>query len=299
MILDLAAAAVGGSDQLRQRPFFIAGDSPFSPLHHSKEAIEKMMFFATMGLPCNYNPMPQAGLTAPATMAGALVIALAELLTCLVVVQLANPGCPFTCGGTPSNFDMRDSTFVYGSPESYLMGSAWTDILHHYNLPSFGTAGVSNAKRLDLQAATEASLSSLMSVLSRSNLIHDVGLIDVGVHSLPMVVLVDEIIGMVQHIAEGIEVTPQTLAVDLIDKVGPQGSFIAEEHTYENYKKSWYPVVFDHSPRGTETKEIAVRLRQRIDHILGHHVPAELPAQACTLIKTFAERWTSSRHEDS
>ena len=294
MIFDMAAAAVGGHDQLRAKPFFVVGDSPVSPLYHPADPVAKIMFVAGRGLPCLYNPMPQGGLTAPITTAGVLAITLAEILTGLVICQLVNPGTPFICGGVPSVFDMRDATFVYGSPELFLMCSGLTDIVRHYRLPSFGTAGMTNAKTLDLQAATDVSLSTLMAVLSGSNMVHDVGIIDVGAHSLPQIVLADEIIGMVRHIEKGIEVSEETLALDVIDGIGPKGIFIAEEHTVEHFRECWYPAIFDHTPVNSERKQgnIENKIQSRIDELLARPIPDELPAAARETIASLTHHWT-------
>ena len=276
------------------RPFFVVGDSPVSPLYHPADPVAKIMFVAGLGLPCLYNPMPQGGLTAPVTTAGVLAVTLAEILTGLVISQLVNPGTPFVCGGVPSVFDMRDATFVYGSPELFLMCSALTDIVRHYRLPSFGTAGMTNAKALDLQAATDVSLSTLMAVLSGSNLVHDVGIIDVGAHSLPQIVLADEIIGMVRHIEKGIEVSEETLALDVIDGIGPKGIFIAEAHTVEHFRGCWYPTVFDHTPVNSERKDGSIenRIQSRIDELLAQHTPDELSAAAQETIASFTHHWS-------
>ena len=295
MMYDLAAAAAGGHSSLCEKPFIISGDSSISPLFHPREAIANLLFLAEKGLPCVYNPMPQGGITAPTTMAGVLTMTMAEVFTALVIGQLANPGSPFICGGVPSIFDMRDNTFVYGSPELFLMCSALADIAHHYNLPCFGTAGMTNSKIVDLQAATDSSLSSLMAVLSGSNLIHDVGLVDIGsLNSLPMIVLTDEIIGMIRYIEKGIEVTPDTLAVDVIHSVGPRGDFITEDHTLRYFRDCWYPGLFDHSLVRTDNspegrKIIEQEIQKRIDDILRNHVPAELPIDAKKMISSFAE----------
>jgi trimethylamine--corrinoid protein Co-methyltransferase len=294
MICEIAAAAVGGPDELRRRPFICIGDSSIAPLFHPAEPLEKIVFAAEQGIPVLYNPMPQGGLTAPTTMAGVLVVTLAELLVGLVITQLVNPGSPFICGGVPSIFDMRDTSFVYGSPELFLMASGLADIQHHLNLPSFGTAGMTNSKHVDLQAATDASLSVLMSVLSGCNWVHDVGLVDIGVvNSLPMIVLTDEIVEMARHIEKGIEVTSETLALDVIDRVGPQGNYMAEEHTLEYFRDCWYPRIFDHKAgrEGSSKDQVYDRIQQSIDKITKEHEPAELPAEALQLIESFSETW--------
>lgn len=294
MIFEIASAAVGGSKQLLEKPFVIYTDSPVAPLYHPKEPTRKTIFAAQMGLPYLYNPMPQGGLTAPTTMAGVLVITLAELLTGLIITQLVNPGTPYICGGVPSIFDMRDTTFVYGSPELCLMCSALTDIAHHYDLPIFGTAGVTNAKILDTQAANDTAIQTFMAILSGSNMVHDVGLLDVGLLlSLELIVLTDEIVSMVRKVERGIEVTEETLAIDVIDNVGPKGNFIDNEHTLKHYKECWYPRIFDHSSRRIEEKTLYAkeRINKYIDEILSQHHPEELPPKVLELISTYKRIW--------
>jgi trimethylamine--corrinoid protein Co-methyltransferase len=294
MICEIGAAVAGGQEALRARPFFIIGDSPVSPLYHPAEPVAKIMFAARLGLPCLYNPMPQGGLTAPTTPAAVVALTWAEILTGLVISQLVNPGTPFICGGVPSIFDVRNLTFVYGSPELFLMCSALTDIVRAHRLPSFGTAGMTNAKALDLQAATDVALSTLMAMLSGSNLVHDVGIINVGAHSLPLVVLADEVIGMVRHIEKGIEITEETLALDLVDAVGPKGNFISEEHTVAHFRQCWYPATFDHTPAHGDRVDgrIESKLQGRIDGLLARHRPPELPDAARELIASYAHFWT-------
>jgi trimethylamine--corrinoid protein Co-methyltransferase len=295
MISVIASAAVGGTEQLLDKPFVIFSDSPISPLYHPKATVQRTLFAAQKGLPYLYNPMPQGGLTAPTTMAAILVVTVAELLTGLLLTQVVNPGTPFICGGVPSIFDMRDANFVYGSPELLLMCSALVDIVHKIGLPAFGTAGVTNARSFDVQAASDAALQTLMAVLSGGNLVHDVGLIDAGLaHSLAMVVLTDELVGIARRIERGIEITEETLAIDVIREVGPQGNFIAEDHTFYHFRENWYPRIFDHSRLDTESwaTKAETRIQRSIDNLLQNHEPAKLPNRAIQLIRSYADKWS-------
>jgi trimethylamine--corrinoid protein Co-methyltransferase len=106
-------------------------------------------------------------------------------------------------------------------------------------------------------------------------------------------VLTDEIVEMARHIEKGIEVTSETLALDVIDQVGPQGDYMAEEHTLEHFRDCWYPRIFDHKlgREGSSKDQIDDRIQQLIDEKLKEHRPAELPAEALELIESFAETW--------
>lgn len=237
-ILEMASIVAGSREALRQKPFIFHYSEPISPLTHSQEALWKVLLCAEEGIPLVYTPMPIAGATAPATFAGTLALNIAETLSGLVIAQLKRAGSPFIFGGIPAPLDMRTTIFPYGAPELYLMCAALADMAHYYKLPMFGTAGCSDAKMLDQQAALECALSCLMAALSGANLIHDVGVLDhCTIISLEIMVLTNEIIGMIDQIMKGIEVSQETLALDLIDRIGPGGNYLAEEHTVRHFRK--------------------------------------------------------------
>jgi trimethylamine--corrinoid protein Co-methyltransferase len=210
--------------------------------------VDKLLFCAEKGIPLVYYPAPQAGATAPATLAGTIAQASAESLSGLVLAQTVRPGAPFVYGGLATVMDMSTSVFSYGAPEMDLMAAAMAALAHSYRLPFFGTAGCSDAKFPDAQAAAEAAFSCLSSALSGANLIHDSGWLDHGsVASPAYMVLVNEILHMVGRYMDGVGVDPENLAVDIIDRVGPGGHFLQEEHTLRHFRETWYSDLFDRS----------------------------------------------------
>lgn len=291
MILELAAASVGGMSTLRKRPFTILGDSPVAPLYHPAEPIENILLVAYQGLPCVYNPMPIGGITAPATAASVLALTLAEALTGLVITQVARPGAPYICGGTPSIFDMRSFSFVYGSPELLLMCAALSDVAQHCGLPVIGTAGMSDSKAFDAQAACDAALSTLLAALSGANLVHNNGLIGSKSACLPLVVLGNEIIGITKRIREGLEISPETLALNVIDEVGPRGAYLAHKHTVAHFRESWMPTLFDHSTNAEQSRTMEERITDVIERILETHFPEALSDDAEALIRKYSSHW--------
>jgi trimethylamine--corrinoid protein Co-methyltransferase len=142
---------------------------------------------------------------------------------------------------------MKTMVATYPSPEFMLHCMAMAEMAHYYyHKPVWGFAGCSDSKLPDIQAGIESTLWILWMALSGANLVHDVGYIESGLTaSLEMMVVCDEIISFVRRLMRGIELTPETLALEVIDQVGPGGSYLAAPHTMQNYRQVWYPRVFD------------------------------------------------------
>jgi len=222
---------------------------PISPLLYYDPAVEKIIFCAENGIPLINFPAPQSGSTAPATFAGELVQGSAESLSGLVLAQLVKPGAPFIYGAFATVMGMKTTVYSYGAPEMSIMTGAMAQMAQFYKLPFFGTAGASDAKFPDAQAAAEVAFSCLSSALIGANLVHDAGSwLDHGSLASPaLLVMVNEILFMVNQYMKGLPVNEETLALDRIDKVGPGGHFLYEDHTMENFKKIWYSDLFDRS----------------------------------------------------
>ncbi len=275
----------GGRDAFEVNPGFIVYLEPITPLVHGQEAMEKLIFAAERRIPAIYTPCPMAGATAPVTLAGALAVCVAEFLAGMAVSQLKRRGAPLIMGGVISPMDMRTTILTYGSPELHLLSAALTDIAHSLHIPMFSTAGCSDSKTLDEQAAAEAALSIMAAGLSGANLIHDVGYLEsalIGSHE--MVVLSDEIIGMVKRFLSGVRVDEQTLALDVIKEVGPGGNFLAHEHTARNMRSElWYPKLMDRDRysawQSAGSKTMGDRVRERVVEILATHQVPPLPAE--------------------
>jgi len=186
-------------------------------------------------------------------------------------------------GGVISILDMNTTVLSYGAPELQVMSAAFTDIAKWLKIPMFSTAGCSDSKVLDEQAAIEAALSIATAALSGANLIHDVGYLESAMlGSYDMMVMSDEIISMVKHIMRGIPTTPDMLAANVIERVGPSGNYLGEEHTLEHFRTQfWFPKLMDRSryenwkAKGSMT--LAQRVRSRVLGILETTQPAPLP----------------------
>jgi trimethylamine--corrinoid protein Co-methyltransferase len=282
-IIAMAEAVAGGAEALVKRPFLVAYLEPTSPLQHSETALRKMLMMADKGLPFVYAPGPVEGATAPVTPAGSLALANAEVLSGLTIAQLRNPGAPVVYGSGSGPLDMRTTVATYMSPEFMLHCKGIAELGHHrYKLPVWGFAGCSDSKRADMQAGVDSAMWILWTALCGANLVHDIGYVESGLTcSYEMIVVCDEVIGFARHLLGGMEISPETLALDVIDEAGPGGEYITTDHTLRHFKKCWYPKVFDRMshqswvdagrPNAAETaRDIA---RRAIDE----HQPEPLP----------------------
>ena len=278
----MAVAAAGGQRAFEKRPNYIHYCEPLSPLVSNEEALNKVIFAAEHRVPLIFTPCPSAGGTAPATMAGILTQAAAESWMGLVVAQLIAPGLPFFMGGVVSIMDMRSTVLAYGAPELSLLQAGLTELAHYVGLPLWTTGGCTDSKVIDQQAALEGALSVLFAGLSGGDLCHDVGYIEGGMTgSLQQLVLMNEAIGYTKRIRQGIEVTPETLAVDVIDKVGPGGHFLGEKHTLRHFREFWAPALIDRSKvddwEAAGSKTLGDRVQEKLTEILDTSQPPELP----------------------
>lgn len=281
----IAVAVAGSEERLTSQPSYFFIGCSISPLVIPAEVAQQLLFCARKGVPYVFGPCPMCGATAPCTLASTLVMATAECLAALVLAQIANPGAPFLMGGSLGTMDMRDTTMPYGAPELSMLCAAEAEIARYLGLPVWTTAGVSDAKLVDEQAAIEGAMSVLLAGLSGADLIHNVGFIEGCLAgSLQFLVMMDEAISYVKRALRPIEVTPETLAVDWIEKIGPGGDFLSTEHTLEHCRSEfWYPTLIDRQTRESwehaGCKTMGERVQEKLDRILDTHKLAPLTSE--------------------
>jgi trimethylamine--corrinoid protein Co-methyltransferase len=252
-IHQIACQVVRGEEELRNRPFLLNYSEAISPLRFPENVMEKLIFCAQKGIPICLPSGSNAGGGAPVTLAGAMALGIAENMVGLVVHQLAGRGSPFLFGPNVSTLDMKSTVVSYGCPEWSLTQAALADMRDElYGLPIWAYAGASDAKVMDAQAGAEAMFSIITSMLSRCNVIHDVGFLEYGsTSSLEMVVMADELIAMSRFLTEGIRVDQETLALEAIERVagGEPGSiFLMDDHTFEHFMQAQFlPLLLDRS----------------------------------------------------
>jgi trimethylamine--corrinoid protein Co-methyltransferase len=295
VITAMASTAAGGEENLRARPNILLYSEPSTPLQHSSEATEKLIFCARYSIPVTHSPAPMMGGTAPVTLAGGIALGNAEILSSLLIHQLQNPGAPFLYGHGVHHMDMKTMVSVYGAPEFQLARVLAAEMARFYNLPAWGYSGHSDSKVVDAQAAADAQFSTLVALLAGTNLNHDVGYLESGLTTSPeMIILTDEIISMSRRFMQGLRLDEETLALNVIHQVGPGGEFMSHDHTMNHFREFWTPGLFDRQQLSAWEREGSKntndRLRERwLTLVEEHNIPA-LPATVDKEIDTLLNK---------
>lgn len=277
----MAEAVAGGEEALRHNPLCACYINVTHPMRHNQEALQKLLFLSGKGIPTTYTPVVLRGATGPVTAAGAMALANAGELVGLVLAQLNREGAPIILtGGVNDMMDMKTTVDAYADPTNRVM---LVELAHRYNLPIFGLTGCSDSKVPDEQAAAEAAFSILLETLAGAQMAHDVGYLEGGMtNSIEQIVICDELIAYTKHFMRGLEINDETLALDLIHEIGPDGDYLSTEHTLVHYKEDWYPKLFDRrnyedwKARGSKT--LRQRAKEKALKILETHKPEPLPA---------------------
>ena len=290
-VADLRAMAeviAGGPEALAARPVIsFTACWTVSPLRYAPETVEILDCLVAEGLPVVISSAPQAGATSPAALAGTLVQITAEQLSGVVYVNLLNPGHPLIMGCVPAQADLRTGAFVGSSAEFALLNAACAQIAQHLELPLYNSSGISDSKLPDAQAGLEKGITGLAAALAGANYIHhSAGFLEsLLTVAYEQFVIDNDINGEIMRLLRGIEVTPESLSLEVIDEVcrGP-GHFLGHPQTLSRMTSEYlYPKLLDRDSRddweqkgGQDLREAA---RTRARQILAEHWPQALPAE--------------------
>lgn len=283
-IFDMAELVAGGADELRRRPFVMPYLNSVSPLLFNPETLDKLFLAADRGLPASCQAAPQVGATGPVTIAGTLVVSAAETLIGLVLSQLRNPGTPFISGTVPFLMDMRYGTVTAGGPDGLRFMVAMAQLCRWWGLPSVGMSFGGDSKDADEQAALEAGFYGFGTVLGGVDLVFDAGCVEGGLLFSPeLLVISDELVGMTRAAVEPIDVSDETIALDVIRAVGPGEVFLGEDHTLEHFRELWTPQVLSWEGRkewsDAGAKTLRTKAREQVFDVWQTHDVPSLPEE--------------------
>lgn len=253
-VVSMCEQVVGGEEALRERPIvsFITSWM-VSPLKFAGDVTELLMEICRLRIPVVLSSAPMAGATAPVTLAGMLAQLNAEQLAGLTLTQLTAQGCPVLLGPIPATADMRSGKYLGGAVELGMCNAAVAQLAQRYRIPIYNSAGMTEAKVADVQAGMEKAQSLIQVALSGANFIHHAAgmLEDMSTIAYEQFVLDNEMLGMGMRAVRGIEVNDETLAVEVVDRVGPGGHFLMDDHTLRHMRSElFYPSpVFDRQKR--------------------------------------------------
>ncbi len=241
-VIRMAEIVAGSPAALRERPLISMITCSISPLKMDGQYGDMLIVISKSGIPVVCPAEPLCGATSPITLAGNLVIQTVDSLMGVMLAQIANPGTPAIMGSVASSTDLRDLKYLAGSVEMGLLNAAGAQMAQFYKLPFYATGGMTDSKVLDAQSGYESAVTNLLCALAGANFIHDAaGLMEFALTVCYEKFVIDnEILGMVMRAVEGIAVNDDTLAFNLIKKVGPGGNFITAKHTRRFMRREHY-----------------------------------------------------------
>lgn len=233
----------GGMGNLADKPFGLDLVGPVSPLKLGGETCQRLIMAARLNLPVVCYPAIFPGMACPLTLAGAITQATAESLAGIVINQLASPGAPVMSGSSVMPMDMRRADMAIGSPEYTLAGLGAADVFGHLGIPCWVGSGCTDAHDIGPQAFAEASASLHGTCVAGTALTHNLGVLSSGrTGSMEMLVACDELAAMATRFGAGINVTPDTIAAQVIARASADNSFLTDPHTLERYEtEMWIP----------------------------------------------------------
>ena len=290
--IEMLHAIAGGEDAWRARPFVSNGNCfVVPPLRFATESCLVMERAVHAGMPVLLLSAGQAGATAPASIAGAVAQALAEVIAGLVYVNAMKPGHPCICGTWPFVSDLRTGAMSGGSGEQGLLTAACSQMLQYYDLPGGAAAGMADAKMPDAQSGYEKGSTLVMAGLSGLNMVYEAA----GMHAsllgfcLESLIIDNDMLGQCMRCVRGIEVNETTLDMKVMKDVciGGPGHYLGHDQTISLMQTEYiYPEIGDRSsPKEWEELnkpnlvETAIKRKQEIlDNFHPTHLSAELDA---------------------
>ncbi len=247
-ILEIYETACGAP--LTERPYFSVTNCTIAPLQHDRDMTEAGLLLCKRGVPIFVLPMPQVGTTGPGTVLADCIVNMAELLSGIVLYQLAEPGCATISGVGAGVADMRTGGYIAAGPEIGLINMICIEMSRFYRLPTQATGMSSDAKAPDFQCGSEGGMTALVAALiGADSLIAAGGFDGVQQSSLAKIVLDCDQIGALRRYLREDPVDEAHALLDDIREVGIGGHFLGRRATRSFARTEvWRPAVFQ---RGT------------------------------------------------
>jgi trimethylamine--corrinoid protein Co-methyltransferase len=299
--VEMCEAIAGGAEAFQRRPFATCYINVTSGLVANAEALDKCIYLAEKGLPLLWIPLNAGGVNSPVTTAGCMASMNAGILLGIVLAQLVNEGVPVAVpgwNGGPYNLQTMVGNYVLADEQGVP-----TSMGRYYDLPVFGLGGCTDSKVIDQQCGMEVTISLFSALLHGANIVHDIGFMDSGLQgSLPLIAICNDTLGFLRAMTRGVVVDDETLALDVIEELGPTGSYLEHDHTLRHFREPFYSKLADKNPYAVWERRGATTMEERaagmVDDILAKHQPEPLPDDVRRDIRKIVEReqaWIDSR----
>ena len=279
--LDMMEIAMGGKQILQNNHCIAVSISATTPLTYTQEALETLFQYVKRNQIATIISLATAGTTAPLSLLGSVVVQNAEMLAGIVLTQLINPGNPAVYCPSATTANLMTGDYTTGTPEGMLINIGNLQIaLDYYRFPTRSMPGCTDSKAVDYQAGYETMQNLMMGMLSGSHILNEsVGVLDnILTCSYEKTIIDGELIARIKRIWEGIEGSDKDLSVDLIQEIGPGGTYLTHPVTLEHCRERWFPKISywgayeDWVQAGSE--DVALRANKKYKQILRDAPPS-------------------------
>jgi len=275
--IEMADVIAGSAETRRKHPPLSLLVCSIAPLAQDRDGLESALLFAEAGLPVGFMSMANTGSTAPATLAGTLVTADAEIISALALIQMAYPGAPVFHSMMPGIMHPHTGDYLSSTLESSSFYPLGTEMAHHWGVPTLAGVFGTDALVPGWQSAAEAESSLLLCALTGAETGSGLGLTESCMLLYPESILLDaDVYHRVRNEAAGLDTSPEALALDVIKEIGPGGHFLAHRHTRTNLRKRQFSQLTGQPLAGGGYRDPVEVAREKVDWILTNHHPQPL-----------------------
>lgn len=288
--VEMATVVAGDASIMRNRPPLSLLVCAIAPLAQDRDGIESGLIFAEAGLPVGFMSMANTGSTAPATLAGTLVTADAEIISALVLIQMNTPGAAVFHSLMPGIMHPHTGGYLATAWEGTLLYAAGVELAHSWGVPTLAGVFGTDAMVPGWQSAGDAASSLLLCALCGAETGAGLGLLEACTLLYPEAVILDsDIYHRVRIEASGLEINAETLALDVIRNVGPRGNFLKHKHTRVNIRKRQFSKLSNPYPMEGRVPDPIELARREAAHILETHFPQPLEVHQQVELKRIVE----------
>jgi len=276
--VEMARVIAGSEENMRKRPPLSLLVCCIAPLGQDKEGMASALLFAEAGLPVGFMSMANVGSTGPATLAGTVVAGDAEIVSALVLIQMAYPGAPVFHSFMPGIMHPRTGGYLATAWEGTLLYPVGVEMAHHWGVPTLAGIFGTDAIVPGWQSAAEAASSLLLCALAGAETGSGLGLVESCKLLYPETVVMDsDVYHRVRSEAAGLDTSPQALALDVIKEVGPRGLFLKHRHTRDNLRERKFSELTGQADGPGVMRDPVEVARESVESIIRDHHPEPLP----------------------
>lgn len=274
-MLDMLEISFGKKDYLLEHHCAGVSVNPLSPLGWARDAVETLAEYAKRNQAVFLLPCIMAGMSGPISLLGTAVLQNTEILSGIMLTKLINPNAPVVYSPSSSVANMKKASYITGSPEGMLINIANLQMaLDYYHLPTRTMCGMTDAKTVDCQAGYETMQNLMLGMLGGAHIIVQcLGVLDaIMTTSYEKFIIDEEMLDRVMRIHRGIDTGEKALAVEVIQEIGHNGTYLTHPNTFEHFRACWRPTVSDwdlyQEWQETGSEDVAIRANKRYKQIL-------------------------------